>query len=475
MARMYDRPTLGPDGWIIDETPTPNPVYVEAQTDPVTGGIDFTAGNQTVLQTAASAGQVTDQTWFDFQASGTNVSGGTVSSDYDNVKFAGGATPVGQKVVISSTYGEMRYNNLNLSLPQTGRFLLCFHVRNYKELPTADGTLACGVFLSNNATAVTDRIELAFTNAAARNGWMFAPFNLSALASFNATGSDAFSSDLYGVGAFLKAGAGFDYMQPVRSIRVFWSANAAAIAAGLEITFDAILYNPTPPKAIFSVGYDNYVQKDSTAFRCLNDNGFRGYLALNIPAVSDAFLSKWAELYHYYKWEVMNHTTDHTVLTTLATENDILLKVTPFKEWSRQYGMRRGENTFAYPQGANNTLTRNTLLKSFDLVRGGSGGPLNPITKRGIADKYNLGGYDLGNKPWTKIKRLIDYAEATGSYVQFFAHGVNDSVADEEANTGSALLANGKALTKLGAYLRERVNAGTSRYMLPSEVSEALI
>ena len=39
MARMYDRPTLGPDGWIIDETPTPNPVYVEAQTDPVTGGI----------------------------------------------------------------------------------------------------------------------------------------------------------------------------------------------------------------------------------------------------------------------------------------------------------------------------------------------------------------------------------------------------------------------------------------------------
>lgn len=39
MARMYDRPTLGPDGWIIDETPTPNPVYVEAQTDPVTGGM----------------------------------------------------------------------------------------------------------------------------------------------------------------------------------------------------------------------------------------------------------------------------------------------------------------------------------------------------------------------------------------------------------------------------------------------------
>ena len=44
MARMYDRPTLGPDGWIIDETPTPNPVYVEAQTDPVTGGIELYAG-----------------------------------------------------------------------------------------------------------------------------------------------------------------------------------------------------------------------------------------------------------------------------------------------------------------------------------------------------------------------------------------------------------------------------------------------
>lgn len=23
MTRMYDRPTLGPDGWIVDETPTP--------------------------------------------------------------------------------------------------------------------------------------------------------------------------------------------------------------------------------------------------------------------------------------------------------------------------------------------------------------------------------------------------------------------------------------------------------------------
>jgi hypothetical protein len=49
MARMYDRPTLGPDGWIIDETPTPNPVYVEAQTDPLTGGIGLSAAGGLVL------------------------------------------------------------------------------------------------------------------------------------------------------------------------------------------------------------------------------------------------------------------------------------------------------------------------------------------------------------------------------------------------------------------------------------------
>ncbi len=74
----------------------------------------------------------------------------------------------------------------------------------------------------------------------------------------------------------------------------------------------------------------------------------------------------------------------------------------------------------------------------------------------------------------TTIEKIIFVLLALVS-AGFFAHGVNDSVADEEANTGNALLANGKALTKLGAYLRERVNAGTSRYMLPSEVSEALI
>lgn len=50
MTRMYDRPTLGPDGWIIDETPTPNPVYVEAQTDPVTGRSAFSpVGGRDVL------------------------------------------------------------------------------------------------------------------------------------------------------------------------------------------------------------------------------------------------------------------------------------------------------------------------------------------------------------------------------------------------------------------------------------------
>ena len=443
--------------------------------NPVTGNIEFSAGGKTVFSEVPSLAGEPDQTWFDFQTAGTNVSGGTVSSDYDNVRFAGGVTPVGQKVVVSSAYGDMRYNNINLTLPQSGRLLMCFHVRNYKELPTADATFGCGLFISNNATSVTDRVEIALTNAAARNGWIFAPFDLAALAAFTQTGTDAFTSDALGVGALAKVGAGFDYTQPVRSIRAYWSVNAAAITAGLEVTFDAILYNPAPPKAVFSIGYDNHVEPDSTGFSCLHDNGFRGYLALNIPAASDAFLAKWAQIYHYHKWEVMNHTTDHTVLTTLSTENDVLSKITPFTEWARQYGLRRGENTFAYPQGAANTLTRSTMLKHFDLVRSGAGGPLNPITTRGIADKYNLGGYDLGNKPWSKIKRLIDYAEATGSYVQFFAHGVNDSVADEESNTGDALLANGKALAKLGAYLRERVDAGTSRYMLPSEVASALL
>lgn len=200
------------------------------------------------------------------------------------------------------------------------------------------------------------------------------PVNLAALHVLNTSGSDDFTNDGHGVGVLAKAGAGFDYTQPVRSLRMYWTANAAAIAAGIEVTLDSIRYCPTPPKAVFSMGYDNYVTKDSTAFRCLNDNGFRGYLAINIPSVSDAFLAKWGELYHYYKWEVMNHTTDHTVLTTLSTENDVLAKITPFTAWARKFGMRRGENTFAYPQGASNTLTRDTLLKSFDLIRSGVGG-----------------------------------------------------------------------------------------------------
>lgn len=447
--------------------------FVAANRD-LTGGRVFSVRGRPVFSTIPSLGQIDDSKWFGFQAAGTNVSGGTVSSDYDNVKFAGGQGFAGQKVVVSATYGDMRYNNINLTLPQSGRFLLCIHVRNYKERPTADATLGVGVFLSNNATAVTDRLELSITSAAMRNGWIFVPFSLAALAAFNISGVDAFSDDAYGISKFVKVGAGFDYAQPVRSIRAFWTCNTAAITAGVEFTLDAILYNPTPPKAVFSVGYDNYVTANSTQFKCLNDNYFRGYLGINIPASSDAYLSMWAELYHYYKWEIMNHTTDHTVLTTLTTENDILNKVKPFTDWARQFGMRRGENTFGYPEGATNTLTRSTLLKYFDLIRSADGGPLNPITNRGIADKYNLGSYDLGNKAWSKIKRLVDYAEATGSYVQCFAHGVKDDVATEESSTGDPLLANGKALTKLGAYLRERVDAGTSCYMLPSEFAEAL-
>lgn len=39
MTRMYDRPTLGPDGWVVDETPTPPLPNVTAITDPDTGGI----------------------------------------------------------------------------------------------------------------------------------------------------------------------------------------------------------------------------------------------------------------------------------------------------------------------------------------------------------------------------------------------------------------------------------------------------
>ena len=62
MARMYDRPTLGPDGWIIDETPTPNPVYVEAQTDPVTGEIEFLIAGGTTLMEFVDVGGATGNT-----------------------------------------------------------------------------------------------------------------------------------------------------------------------------------------------------------------------------------------------------------------------------------------------------------------------------------------------------------------------------------------------------------------------------
>lgn len=50
MTRMYDRPTLGPDGWVVDETPTPPLPNVTAITDPVTGGIAaLTAAGETLV------------------------------------------------------------------------------------------------------------------------------------------------------------------------------------------------------------------------------------------------------------------------------------------------------------------------------------------------------------------------------------------------------------------------------------------
>lgn len=49
MARMYDRPTLGPDGWVVDETRTPPLPNVVAITDPVTGGITFVTGSQSYI------------------------------------------------------------------------------------------------------------------------------------------------------------------------------------------------------------------------------------------------------------------------------------------------------------------------------------------------------------------------------------------------------------------------------------------
>lgn len=62
MARMYDRPTLGPDGWVVDETPTPPLPNVVATTDPVTGGIEFLIAGGTTLMEFVDVGGATGNT-----------------------------------------------------------------------------------------------------------------------------------------------------------------------------------------------------------------------------------------------------------------------------------------------------------------------------------------------------------------------------------------------------------------------------
>jgi hypothetical protein len=174
MARMYDRPTLGPDGWIIDETPTPNPVYVEAQTDPLTGGITLSSG----LVSAFAANGALDVRMFGakcngkavYDATATNSATSTIASATLNLTSA----DVGKRCAIVP-YVDSSLTTRHGTISSVTSATECV-----ASLSGAPGTLTGATFIygTDDLTAVSEALTAAKTGSV---GGVFIPAGITVL------------------------------------------------------------------------------------------------------------------------------------------------------------------------------------------------------------------------------------------------------------------------------------------------------
>lgn len=272
MARMYDRPTLGPDGWVVDETRTPPLPNVVAITDPVTGGIGKinASGRDALLDRGveqwADVGGTIMVDWAD-STIGSPTSGWTVEKDTGKT-YAGKTS-----LKITATAGAADTLTCNITIPATffgGAKRICFAVDPGDSYISGDSTNPVQLWL-NYSASTTHRVLMYVAGSHATGEW----FDSGAAFDQDATGT----GHIAGTAQWAKVAS--EEVTVIRLVMTKRAGQAIAIPAYVGPVFTDPIRSQKATLSIFMDG--NYSGQWKYARQILQAYGLRASLATVFP------------------------------------------------------------------------------------------------------------------------------------------------------------------------------------------------
>ncbi|NHZ84760.1 MAG: polysaccharide deacetylase family protein [Planctomycetia bacterium] len=153
-----------------------------------------------------------------------------------------------------------------------------------------------------------------------------------------------------------------DWANNMRRIRV--RANSEAGVVG-TIYFDGIYYNRyNRPKIVLI--FDDINDTDYTEaydfLKLFNIKATSALVSSYVGGANRLTLAQIQEMYDY-GWDFVNHTVDHTNLTTLGTQEEMETKIGACKDWLEVNGFTRNDmhKLFVYPNSGTNSTARVAL------------------------------------------------------------------------------------------------------------------
>jgi len=231
-----------------------------------------------------------------------------------------------------------------------------------------------------------------------------------------------------------------DWTQPFQRI---WFTTAAKAGKTVNASFDGLYYGALGIPMVLFTYDDAYASAYTEAYTYMKQYGMRGTHFVTTDWVDDPTNITHEQLQEMYAygWDICNHTTDHTDLTTLteAQQETMLAAATAQLD---AWGFTRSSKYVAYPGGTWNTNTM-TAMANLGMLAGravvpyAGGGRVPMLPPYHI---YQLEGQQLGTPSGIDLATslaAVDDAIAQKTNLIFFSHDIGAvnqvTVADHRA------------------------------------------
>lgn len=413
---------------------------------------------------------------------------------YDAAGSVTGITPRTQKEMLQVIPSVNTASRIVLSSPATniitpslgGKFGLWVYVEYPEGALSTNMSIIVNFSTAPGASNETNAGVFGWTSTALRQGWNFLTFIMRNPAAY-VPGSGITETQFNGT-AFTAYGTGAN--NNIKDNNLTFISIDINNGLNHKVYFDSIMTD-FDSKAQIILGCDAGPNLNEIAIPKFKSYGWKGYVAITfrvwtsgsrIVSNMSSFFSNQVSGPLAAGWDVINHTLNHTDMTTFSSAAELKYEMQGVTAWYAQQGATKGNEFYASPGSKSNALTSKVIQSLGYKLQRNAVHQCNYVTAWGVDDLTEVGSVDWGSATnprmalitggvktdligWQKFSRMKDFVDlciAYGAAVFPFWHGIT-TVGDDgsgEGLTGDNVLMYASAFNKICEYIREQEIAG---------------